>query len=77
MGKAKVKLSASDINNAGLPARVNEMPESTVLLFLQQRNEPLTYKTDLEEAAMALSLRYGYPVYKELTPSSPWQRVFL
>lgn len=76
MGKAKIKLLASDINNAGLPARVNEIPESTVLLFLQQRNEPLTYKTDLEEAAMALSLRYGYPVCKELTPSSPWQRVY-
>ena len=76
MEKAKVKLSASDINGAGLPARVNEIPELTVKLFLQEHNEPLSYKNDLEEAATALSLRYGYPIYKELTPSSPWQRVY-
>jgi hypothetical protein len=71
------KVSVSDFNDIQLPERKLETPDTTVRLFISLYKEAAPHLRDLDAIATALSLRYNYPIWKELTPDSHfWERLY-
>jgi uncharacterized membrane protein YfhO len=73
----EVKLTPRDWKRINLPQRKDETPNATVMLYLSVNNEPLSYKGAMEMVATAISLRFGYPVWKEITQRNMnWGKVY-
>lgn len=70
-------VKASDFKDVELPRRREELPELTVRLFISVNKDAAAHCRDLDAVATALSLRYGYPIWSELTPDSvSWEKIY-
>jgi hypothetical protein len=70
-------LSAADFKSLDLPRHKDELPSATVRLYLSVNNEPFSYKGVMESIATTISLRYGYPIWQEMTQRNPnWENVY-
>lgn len=73
----EVKLTTEDLKQINIPRRKDELPTVTAMLYLSINNEPLTYKGAMEGVATSISLRYGYPIWQEITQKNPnWEKVY-